>query len=295
MDIYLWNQSPEDLEDSDGQIIAEACDRQMQEDVAPAYGLQPSPRVSFAPHTVKREDLPENRLVIIFYEPPPQAEVDTDPPRPPAAAAAAAAAGSEDLPAAAAAAAAAAVAGLQVADPTTRTWGRGGRNFARVYPGTILDSGGSVLDGARSISAATSHECIEATYDRNLAWWAWNVRARKVVAAEVCDPVEEDAYPMSVDDKEVFVSNFVYPAWFDAGAPADSRFDQMERLHASFSCSQGGYLIVYDPAHPEDDVHMEPPQDGSWGWNVKVKEEGFARTRVRLVWRGDRLVWVPDR
>ena len=178
--------------------------------------------------------------------------------------------------------------------PTTRELDDSGRNFARVYPGTIRANKGTILTGPHSISAATSHECIEATYDRNLAWWAWNVRAQKIVAAEVCDPVEEDAYTKNVQGRDVAVSNFVYPAWFDAGAPAGSRFDQMQRLHAPFSYSDGGYLIVYDPAWPDDDVHVEPKDNVSWGWNVKVKEEGFARTRVRLVWKGDRLVWINE-
>jgi hypothetical protein len=249
MDIVLWNQSPR-LEDALGELIAEACDLQMQEDVAPAYSLQPSPRVSFFPGAAKLEDLPENCLVIIFAVDAPDA--------------------------------AAVAGGMRAA--TTRDLVDGGRNFARVYPGTILDNGGTELVGARSISAATSHECIEATYDKNVALWAWNENDRKLVACEVCDQVEEDAYTKRVQDQDVAVSNFVYPAWFDARAFAGSRFDHMQGLDAPFSCSQGGYLIVYDPAKPEDRVHTEPPQQVLWGWNAKSKSEGFARTRVRLVW-----------
>ena len=251
MDIVLWNQS-ERLEDPDGQLIAEACDRQMQEDVAPAYGLQPSPRVSFLPRDAKLGQLPENRLVIIFAEDLKQAEE---------------------------------VAGIQTANPSTRDWDDGGRNFARVYPGTILDNQGTILTGARSISATTSHECIEATYDRNLALWVWNENDRTLVACEVCNQVEEDAYTKSIQDQDVAVSNFVYPAWFDVRAPAGSRFDQMERLSAPFTCSHGGYLIFYDPENPGAGVDTKPPrEDVPWGWNVKSKPTGFARTRVRLVW-----------
>ena len=120
----------------------------MQEDVAPAYGLQPSPRVSFVPRAAKLEDLPGNCLVIIF---------------------------AEDLNAQKLLR----VAGSMNGGPTTRDRDDGGRNFARVYPGTILDNKGTPLAGARSISAATSHECIEATYDRNVALWVWNWNDRK--------------------------------------------------------------------------------------------------------------------
>ena len=251
MDIVLWNQSSR-LEDSDGQLIADACDLQMQEDVAPAYGLQPSPRVSFLPHTARLEELPENCLVIIFAEDPREAVN---------------AAGYQTPP-----------------DRTTRDWDAGGRNFARVYPGTILDNEGKISTGARSISAAAAHEYMEGHHDRNVAQWVWNENARKLVAAEVCDPVEEDAYSKRIGDQDVAVSNFVYPAWFDARAPADSRFDHLGLLKAPFSCSEGGYLIVYDPKRPQEKVHTEPPQEDVPGWNDRIKLEGFARTRVRLVW-----------
>jgi hypothetical protein len=264
MDIVLWNQSPK-LEDSDGQLIAEACDLQMQQDVAPAYGLQPSPRVSFFSSSTKREKLPGNCLVIIFAVDPQRADELAG-----------------VMPAAPARAAR--LAGV-MPEATTRDLDDSGRNFARVYPGTILDNDGTLSTGARSISAATSHECIEATYDKNVAQWVWNENARKLVAAEVCDQVEEDAYPKHVQGQDVAVSNFVYRAWFDVRAPAGTQFDHMNLLNAPFSSSEGGYLIVYDPATPAVGVHTEPPQqDVPWGWNAKSKSDGFARTRVRLVW-----------
>src|SRR5262245_20683659 len=126
MDIVLWNQSPDPrFDDSAGQLIADACDLQMLEDVAPAYGLRPSPRVSFLPSAVKREDLPGDCLVIIFAKDAPGAE-----------------------------AAAGLMAPPNQPSPTTRVRDKRRRNFARVYPETILDREGSVLDGARSISAA---------------------------------------------------------------------------------------------------------------------------------------------
>jgi hypothetical protein len=262
MDIVLWNQSSDPrFDDSAGQLIADACDLQMREDVAPAYGLRPSPRVSFLPRAVKREELPGDCLVIIFAKDSDEAE---------------AAAGFMAPP-----------------SPTTRDRDTRRRNFARVYPETILDSKGSVLDGARSISAATSHECIEATYDRNVALWVWNERDCQLVAGEVCDPVEEDAYTKFVRGQDAAVSNFVYPAWFDAQAPEGSRFDHMRRLDKAFSCSEGGYLYFYDPAEardpkkPGDGFHIqaEPPGPApQWGWEVKDKENGFARTRLRPVW-----------
>jgi hypothetical protein len=247
MDIALWNQS-EKLTNEDGQRIADACDLQMREDVAPAYGLQP-PKVSFYRSSDKEEDLPEDCLVIIFSE-----NLDT---------------------------ATQAVAGLVPADATTNTRDNRQRRFGRVYVGTILAKKGKILDGAHSVSAATSHECIEATYDPDAKLWVWS--GQKLVAAEICDPVEEDAYEKQVGEHAVSVSNFVYEAWFDARAPDGSRYDHMGSLDLPFTASPGGYLIVCDADNPNP--HTDPPQAlESSGWKDDDKLRGFARTRVRVAW-----------
>jgi hypothetical protein len=269
MDIVLWNQTPEDLEDSVGQLIADACDLQMREDVAPAYGWQRAPTVTFCRHTTKREELPGNCLVVMFAKDWEHAQTVTGLPP-------------EALP----------VGGAMPA-ATTRVRDDGGRNFARVYPEIIRRNDGNISTDAHSISAATSHECIEATYDKNVALWVWNENDGKLVAGEVCDQVEDNAYTKRVRDQDVAVSNFVYPAWFDARAPAGSRFDHMQLLDAPFSCSEGGYFIFYGPPKPGDpakpgngfQIQTEPPGLAvQWGWGAKIKKEGFARTRVRLVW-----------
>jgi hypothetical protein len=250
MDIALWNQADK-LDDEVGQLVADACDLQMREDVAPAYRLQPPPRISFFPKSSKVEGLPGNSLVIIFSE---------DFPR------------TEDL-----------VAGQVVAGATILDRDDKGRNYGRVYVKTILDADGKLLTGARSVSAATSHECIESTYDPDAKLWVWS--GQKLVAAEVCDMVEEDAYSKHIRGQDVSVSNFAFPEWFDPNAPAASRFDYMRRLSGPFTFSEGGYMIICDKENPNPHAEPEQQQESrAWSWDVKVKPEGFARTRVRLVW-----------
>jgi hypothetical protein len=253
MDIALWNQTDR-LDDEDGQLIADACDLQMREDVAPAYRLQPPPRISFFPKSSKVEGLPGNSLVIIFSD-----NVHT----------------TEN-----------AVAGQVPPRATILDRDDNGRNYGRVYVETILnDADGELLTGARSVSAATSHECIESVYDPDARMWVWS--GQTLVAAEVCDQVEEDAYTKNLRGRDVSVSNFVFPEWFDPRAPAASRFDYMRCLSGPFTFSEGGYIIIYDEQRRIGErVRPEPPQvvDGPWGWRVKDKPEGFARTRVRVVW-----------
>jgi hypothetical protein len=251
MDIALWNQS-QNLEDPVGQLIADACDLQMREDVAPAYGLDQPPKVTFHDSSRKKEDLPADSLVIVF---------------------------SENLQSTNAL-----VAGLVVPEATIIDRDNKGRQFGRVYVGVILANKGTILEGAHSVSAATSHECIEYTWDPDATHWIWDPVGKQLVAAEVCDPVEEDAYEKHVGGKAVSVSNFVFPAWFDARAPAGTRLAQMENtVQKPFMPSPGGYRIVCDVGDPKP--HPDPRQAaGLSGWKDDDKELGFARTRVRVVW-----------
>jgi hypothetical protein len=256
MDIALWNQSTK-LKDEDGQLIADACDLQMREDVGPAYGLEQPPKVSFYDSSHTEADLPADCLVIIFSE-----NLDT----------------TTNL-----------VAPLVGPAATINTRDDKGRRFGRVYVGTIRANGGTFRKGARSVSAATSHECIEYARDPDATQWVWDAVGKKLVAVEVCDPVEEDAYNKRVGHQVASVSNFVHTAWSDARAPAGSRFDQMRKLKAPFTASKGGYLIVCDENDPRP--HPDPPQAaglarlaGLSSWKDDDKGQGFARSRVRVVW-----------
>jgi hypothetical protein len=168
MDIALWNQSTQ-LTDEDGQLIADACDLQMREDVAPAYGLQQPPKVTFYDSLRKEEDLPAYCLVIIFSE---NLQTTTN-------------------------------LAEALMDPAATINDRDnkGRRFGRVYVGTILANQGTILEGAHSVSAAASHECIEATYDPDAKLWVWS--GTQLVAAEVCNQVQEDAYPKHIRGRDV--------------------------------------------------------------------------------------------
>lgn len=253
MDIALWNQAErETLKDEDGQLIADACDLQMREDVAPAYGLQAPPKVSYHDRSLDPDELPPGILVIVF---------------------------SEDAPTTAGIVAGRV--GRPPAEATAVDRDAKNRRFGRVYVRTILDNGGDILKGAHSVAAATSHECVEATYDPDAKLWVWDGGDR-LVAAEVCDAVEEDAYEKVIRGRPVSVSNFAYSAFYDAKA-SNTRFDHMGLVPKPFTPTPGGYLIVCERANPKP--HPHPPQQG---WPAKWKdadtETGFARTRVRLVW-----------
>lgn len=100
-----------------------------------------------------------------------------------------------------------------------------------------------------SLSVTAGHEGPEMEVDPACASW----RAMPdgfAVALEVCDPVQADAYQVDVElgrlgiQRKVWLSNWVYPAWFIDGAPGP--YDRMGLCKAPFEVRPGGYIIVRD-------------------------------------------------
>jgi hypothetical protein len=120
-----------------------------------------------------------------------------------------------------------------------------GTPYIRVFTGDILGNGGSVLgehgDPALSVSVCFMHEVLETWLDPDcVTWWTWG---RRSIAAELCDPVQNDVYFIDVKgDSRVAVSNAILPAWWTPGKPGP--FDVMQVLKKPFSVSKGGYAIV---------------------------------------------------
>lgn len=120
--------------------------------------------------------------------------------------------------------------------------------WGRVFVKPVLHAGGTALRGTLSVSSVLSHEVCEMFCDKNVNAWVDRTDGT-FVALEVCDPVENDAYVIPVNDPsgkpvDVSVSNFVLNAWFDAQAPATSRFDYLHKVHAPLTMSVGGYMVV---------------------------------------------------
>lgn len=107
-----------------------------------------------------------------------------------------------------------------------------------LYCGTdvIFDNGGTLSSGSNSISAAMSHEVLEAIADAYVDFWCDFPDGSREVALEVADPVEGDSY--NIDG--VAVSNFVGPRWFRTGA---GPYDFMGKVTIPFTMSPGGYWV----------------------------------------------------
>jgi hypothetical protein len=119
----------------------------------------------------------------------------------------------------------------------------GGLTYGRVFVKPVLDAGGEVLTGTLSVSSVLSHEAIEAFGDAFVNLWADGPDGRSW-AFELCDAVQGDGYPIQTRIGAVWVSNFLFPEFFDDMPAPGARFDQMKRLSGPFSLAPGGYSVV---------------------------------------------------
>jgi hypothetical protein len=92
------------------------------------------------------------------------------------------------------------------------------------------------------VSTVVSHEAVEIFGDAEVNLWA-QMPDGNLIAYELCDPVEADSYPTTIDKYVVWLSNFVYPEYFDA-VPETDRFDHLRKLMAPFTMTSGGYQIL---------------------------------------------------
>jgi hypothetical protein len=64
-------------------------------------------------------------------------------------------------------------------------------------------------------------------------------------ALEVCDAVEDDSFAYTING--VLVSDFVYPAWFEASRAANStQFSYGNHVHSPFEIANGGYIGYFE-------------------------------------------------
>jgi hypothetical protein len=59
---------------------------------------------------------------------------------------------------------------------------------------------------------------------------------------EACDPVEADT--LGYKKNGILVSDFVFPAWFNANAPSSAKLDFCGHCTAPFQIIAGGYMGV---------------------------------------------------
>jgi hypothetical protein len=152
-----------------------------------------------------------------------------------------------------------------------------GNPYGRVFATPVLQAGGGVLDGGKigvSVASVLSHETLETLADYDANDWS-QATDGTLWAREVADPVESWGYTVTVAAKQVLVSDFVLPAFFDPGAGRP--YDQLDKLAAGFSIGQGGYAIQMTGGDTKQVQGQNYP-----AWRTATKAFPAARTARRL-------------
>jgi len=109
-----------------------------------------------------------------------------------------------------------------------------------------------------SISVSASHEIVEMMADPDINLAAFTTRG--IYAYEPADPTEDDQFGYDING--VKVSDFVYPAWFEAFA--NQKYDQCGHVSKPLQLLRGGYISVF----------------GRQGW-TEITAEGMPILRSR--------------
>ncbi len=153
-----------------------------------------------------------------------------------------------------------------------------GRPYAKVFAKTVLDNGGDIMKTSNSVSVTCSHEALEIFGDPQAGYWA-QMMTGDLIALELCDPCEADAYAIAVgylNRTQVMVSNFVLPSYFDTLPGMAQRFDFMGNLTVPFSMTSGGYQIIMSGGDVSQKFGAMYPE-----WKKAGKKFPAARTAKR--------------
>lgn len=148
-----------------------------------------------------------------------------------------------------------------------------GRPYGKVFVSTILQNGGSETGKGLSVSVTVSHEALEIIGDVGANYWA-QMPSGQLTAQELCDAVENDSYQNAAG--EPFVSNFLLPYWFRPNDNESKRFDFMGKLHAPFTMTSGGYMILMTGGRVSQKFGEHYPE-----WKKAMKGHPASRTARR--------------
>jgi hypothetical protein len=136
----------------------------------------------------------------------------------------------------------------------------------------------SDIKAGTSWSVTASHELLEMLADPNinLSVLVQNTETSGTLYAyEVCDICEDDSFGYQI--KNIAVSDFVYPAWFETFRPEGTQFDRMSRIQRPLQLLPGGYIGVFNIA-----------EGGGWQQQTAEKNPVTLRHRGQVGTRRER-------
>ncbi len=120
----------------------------------------------------------------------------------------------------------------------------------------------TTLDNGDLVSVSASHELVEMLVDPAINMMTTGPDPKLMYAYESADPVEA----LSFNVNGIPMTDFVYPAYFEAFHKADSvQFDGLRKVNKPFQILSGGYQIIF--------------KNGKWSQvsGSAAKKKSFAR------------------
>jgi hypothetical protein len=136
-----------------------------------------------------------------------------------------------------------------------------------VFAKPVFDNGGSSLDAGPdgvSVSTVLSHEVLETVTDPTTNRWV-QIEGSTFQAMEVCDPVEGDSYCVRVYGTDIWVSDFVFPQYFDP--QSEGPYDAMGLLKRPFEVRPTGYAIIMKDGNTTENFGESYPK-----WRQELKQ-----------------------
>jgi hypothetical protein len=161
-----------------------------------------------------------------------------------------------------------------------------GLPYGRVFIGSILEHGGKIHEGSDSVSAVGSHEILEMYGDWGANCWVDDGNGREY-GVEICDPVEMSSYTISVDARQISVSNFAYPSWFKGMPSPTGQLDHLGVLKEPLKHAPGGFSFYRE-------FHVDNAGSAAWytrmafgsdypGWRKLEKRHPASRLSFRSI------------
>jgi len=142
------------------------------------------------------------------------------------------------------------------------------REYAKVFWQPIKENGGTLIQGADSLSVTGSHEIVESYVDPYVNDFSF-VDAHTAEWKEACDRTEGDSY----EHVGVALSNFLGPRAFRDG---DGPYDWMRLLQSPWEVRPGGYVQRMDIRTGKISTTWGPKMPA---WKRELKE---LKTKMKL-------------
>lgn len=99
----------------------------------------------------------------------------------------------------------------------------------------------TTLNDGEDVAVSATHELAEMLVDAPINRYASAGDGETMFAYEVCDPVEDESFPIN----GLNMSNFVLPAFFEPDPLGQTvKFDHMGSLTGPFTLTTGGYAVI---------------------------------------------------